>query len=71
MVSAPGPQPTSITRCPTATDAKSAKSGASGIEYLPMNRSYAPAPTVKLTGGIYALSVCRGPSLLTDLADDY
>ena len=49
-VSAPGPQPTSITFCPLETPAKSANSGASGTEYLPMNLSYASAATAKLTG---------------------
>ena len=47
-VRAPGPQPTSSTRWPPDTPARSASCGASGAEYLPMNRSYASASTSKL-----------------------
>jgi len=36
---APGPHPTSRTRWPGATPTRSAKRGASGTEYRPMNRS--------------------------------
>jgi hypothetical protein len=48
-VNAPGPHPTSRTRSPSNTPAKSANGAARGIEYLPMKRSYAPVPTSKLT----------------------
>ena len=44
-VSAPGPQPTSSTRWPARTPARSANSGESRREYLPMNPSYASAAT--------------------------
>src|SRR5262249_33172535 len=57
-VSAPGPQPTSTTLWTPDTFAKSAKSGASGDEYLPMKRSYLSAATAKLIGrGLYAARV--------------
>ena len=49
-VSAPGPQPTSSTRWPAATPARSASCGASSTEYRPMNRSYASAATAKVIG---------------------
>ncbi len=49
-VSAPGPAPTSTTRCPGTTPAKSANPEASGFEYRPMNLSYASAATAKLIG---------------------
>src|SRR6476646_686591 len=52
-VSAPGPQPTSRARTPGPTPAKSASSGASGSEYLPMKRSYDSAGTAKLMRQIY------------------
>ena len=46
-VSAPVPAPTSSTRCPSRTPAKSAKSGASRTEYRPMNSSYDSSSTWK------------------------
>ena len=48
-VRAPGPQPTSSTRWPARTPAKSASCGESCVEYRPMKRSYASAATSKLT----------------------
>ena len=41
------PQPTSITRCPASTPARSASCAESSTEYRPMNRSYASAATSK------------------------
>ena len=62
-VSAPGPQPTSITRWPAATSARSAICPTSRSEKRPMNRSYASAGTLKLTRRRYPADLAGVPGV--------
>src|SRR5689334_19304050 len=60
-VRAPGPAPTSRTRCPADTPAASAKAGARGSEKRPMELPYAAAVTSKPTAQTLLVDVLRHP----------